>query len=264
MNLSDFNVKTYGNGMPIIMLHGFQLDQTSLIATFEPIMENLPFKRIYLDLPGMGLNANVAAIQNADDMLNAIIEAIEDTIQDEAFCVVGMSYGGYLARGIAHLLKDRCKGLFLFVPVVYPKFEARTLPAHEVVYEDQNYTKDLDQETLNALREMNVIITAHSVARQKEEIDAAIARGNAAFLETYQATGYQASFDVDENSAAFNYPVMIVAGKQDSVVGYEDQFHLSQRYKRATFMALDGAGHGLNYEQEAAFTACFKLWLSQI
>lgn len=264
MRKTDFNLKSIGTGVPIIMLHGFHLDQTSLIAACEPILSDKPFRRIYFDLPGMGLNNNIEGINTADDMINSVIEVIQNTIGDESFCIVGMSYGGYLARAIAHLLKDKCNGLFLFVPVIYPLYNDRTLPAHEVVYEEIQFTKDLDIATLNNLREMNVAITRRIVERQALEIDEAVARGNETFLEHYQVNGYKASFDVDENCECFYKPVMILAGKQDSVVGYEDPFKLSQKYKRASYGVIDGAGHGLHLEKEEAFSAYFRVWLSEI
>lgn len=264
MRITDFNLKSIGTDIPIIMLHGFQLDQTSLIAACEPILNDKSFRRIYLDLPGMGLNNNIQGINTADDMINAVIEVIQNTIGSESFYLVGMSYGGYLARAIAHLLTDKCNGMFLFVPVIYPLYKDRTLPVHEVVYEDTEYTKDLDITTLSRLREMNVAITRRIIERQTIKMDEAVARGNETFLEQYQVNGYRASFDVDENSDTFNKSVMIVAGKQDSVVGYEDQFKLSQKYKRASYAVIDGAGHGLHLEKEEEFSSSFRMWLSEI
>lgn len=264
MDIKDFNIKSIGTGLPVIMLHGFHLDQVSLIEACEPILKDKPFRRIYFDQPGMGFNTYVEGIHNADDMINTIVEVIKNTIDEEPFCIVGMSYGGYLARGIARLLKDRCKGLFLFAPVVYPLFHERIVPAHEVVFEDYEYTKDLTSELLDDLRAKNVSITRRIVERQAVEIDAALERANEQFLETYQTTGYGATYDVDEHCMHFNKPVMILAGKQDSVVGYEDQFKLSLRYKRASYSVIDGAGHGLHFDKEEAFNHNFELWLSDI
>lgn len=264
MNIQDFNIKRFGNGTPIIMLHGFQLDQVSLISACEPNFSSEAFERIYLDLPGMGLNQNISGIKNADDMISVLIEVINHVIKDKAFYILGMSYGGYLARGISQKMKDRCMGMFLLVPVVYPLHAERTLPKHEVVIEDISYTANLEKEYLLLLREGNAVITERVVKRQEEEIDKAVARGNEKFLEEYQQTGYKATFDVDEESENNDTPVLIVAGKQDSVVGFQDQFNLSIRYKRATFMAVDGAGHGLQYEKEEVFNQIFRMWISEL
>lgn len=246
------------------MLHGFQLDQVSLIAACEPNFSSEAFERIYLDLPGMGQNQNISGIKNADDMISILIEAINYVIGDKSFYVLGMSYGGYLARGISQKMKDRCMGMFLLVPVVYPLHVDRTLPKHEVVIEDTSYTANLEKEYLLLLREGNAVITERVVKRQEEEIDKAVARGNEKFLEIYQQTGYQATFDVDKNSENNDIPVFILVGKQDSVVGFQDQFNLSMRYKRASYVAVDGAGHGLQYEQEESFNRIFRMWISEI
>ena len=264
MNKSDFNIKSLGTGTPVIMLHGFQLDQVSLLAACEPLLEGTNTNRIYLDLPGMGTNQNTEGINNADDMIASLIELIHEIIEDQPFYMLGMSYGGYLARGISQKMKNRCLGMFLLVPVVYPKFADRILPKHEVVHEDYDYTQTLNPDLLEDLRQGNVVINKKIVERQALEIDQAVERGNTTFLEAYQQNGYQASFNVDEHAQTIDIPLWIVAGKQDSIVGYEDQFKLSQQYKRASYYLVDGAGHGLHYEREHIFNQLFKLWISQM
>lgn len=264
MHITDFNIKTIGDGTPIIMLHGFQLDQVSLIAACEPLLEGSNTKRVYLDLPGMGMNQKTEGITNADEMIAALIKLIQEIIGDQPFYLLGMSYGGYLARGISKNMNNQCLGMFLLVPVVYPKFTDRIIPRHEVVYEDYAYTQTLEPEMLDALRQGNVVITKSIVERQAIEIDQAVERGNATFLETYQQNGYQASFNVDEHAENCDIPIWIVAGKQDSIVGFEDQFNMSKLYKRASYFLVDGAGHGLHYEKEISFNQLFKLWISQM
>ncbi len=264
MSREGFNLKIIGAGTPVIMLHGFFIDQTSMVAACEPIFSQSDFKRIYFDQPGMGLNSNIEGIENADDMIQCIGDFVKETIGEIPFYLVGMSYGGYLARGLAHALKDQCLGMFLFAPVVFPKFDQRKLPAHEVVYEDMAYTNTLEPSEVEQLRESNVIITRRIVERQKLEFDEAISKANGAFLEAYQSNGYEASFNIDENASNFNGTLLILAGKQDSGVGYEDQFLLSQKYKRASYMVLDGAGHGLHIEKEQIFNHMLEQWIDDI
>lgn len=42
---------------------------------------------------------------------------------------------------------------------------------------------------------------------------------------------------------------VILAGKQDTEVGYKDQFKLLEKYPKATYCALHRAGHNLRIEQ---------------
>ena len=47
--------ESYGDGMPIVALHGFPTDHRSMKGMLEPIFtERTGYKRLYLDLPGMG------------------------------------------------------------------------------------------------------------------------------------------------------------------------------------------------------------------
>jgi len=264
MNVSDFNVKIIGDGMPMIMLHGFQIDQTSMIQSFEPILEHSNYKRIYFDLPGMGLSKNYESIQNADDMIEEVSDLIKIIVGESHFCIAGMSYGGYLARGVLKKFFNQVEGMFLLVPVAKPLYENRILPIHEVVIEDDTYTKTLSVEVLNQLRQMKVVINEYVVNRQIAEIDEAIKRGDVHYTENYQLNGYQATYSVDDMNDNFFKPVTIIVGKQDSVVGYEDQYQLSKQFPRCTYIAIDGAGHGLHMEQVDAFNDSVKNWIKAI
>lgn len=59
-----------GEGIPIIMLHGFSPDHRLMKGCMEPIFkERDGWSRIYMDLPGMGKTKNYENISNSDDML---------------------------------------------------------------------------------------------------------------------------------------------------------------------------------------------------
>jgi len=60
----------YGEGRPILMLHGWPVDHHLLMRGFEPIFNDyVGWKRIYLDLPGMGNTSGAEWIKTHDDML---------------------------------------------------------------------------------------------------------------------------------------------------------------------------------------------------
>ncbi len=61
--------KIYGEGLPIINLHGFMLDHRVLKGCMKPIFNKRSnFKRIYFDLPGMGKTKAEPWIKNSDHM----------------------------------------------------------------------------------------------------------------------------------------------------------------------------------------------------
>ncbi len=69
------------------------------------------------------------------------------------------------------------------------------------------------------------------------------------------------SFDVDKLEKPCEIPTLIIAGKQDSVVGYKDQYDLMKVYPNSTYCAIENAGHNLQIEQPEMFESIVKSWL---
>jgi pimeloyl-ACP methyl ester carboxylesterase len=59
------------------------------------------------------------------------------------------------------------------------------------------------------------------------------------------------------------WPTLLVAGRQDSTVGYSRAWELLERYPSATFAVLDGAGHALPHEQPELLRALVTEWLDR-
>ena len=62
----------------------------------------------------------------------------------------------------------------------------------------------------------------------------------------------------------FPAPTLIVAGRQDSIVGYRDAWRILESYPRATIAVLDRAGHCLEIEQARLFHALVSEWLDRV
>ena len=82
------------------------------------------------------------------------------------------------------------------------------------------------------------------------------------YLERIRQNGYGLSFDVDGET--FEHPALVIAGRQDNVVGFQDAWRLMDKFPRATFAVLDRAGHVLQIEQPDVFEALVNDWLGRI
>ena len=92
----------HGSGMPVVALHGSYSALQEVEGFLEPVFRHRSgFRRIYLDLPGMGDTPAPARIRSSNDVLDLVLGFVDAVIGDEAFLVVGHSAGGYLARGVA-------------------------------------------------------------------------------------------------------------------------------------------------------------------
>ncbi|TMD69519.1 MAG: alpha/beta hydrolase, partial [Chloroflexi bacterium] len=93
--------ETYGTGRPIVMLPGRPSDHHIMERFMEPLFTQRDgWLRIYPDLPGTGLTPSVDRLATHDQMLDVVLAFIDTVIPGQRFVLAGLSYGGYLARGV--------------------------------------------------------------------------------------------------------------------------------------------------------------------
>jgi pimeloyl-ACP methyl ester carboxylesterase len=254
-----------GEGKPIIMLHGFLLDHRVLAGCMEPIFQRRDgYRRIYIDLPGMGKSESADWITNADVMLDILIDFINKVIPNESFLLAGESYGGYLARGIVQKMAHRVDGLLFICPVIVPDSTKRTVPKHVCLLEDKELLSHLTKEEVERFSALSVVQSKHIYERYKNEIIVGMDIANHTFLETYRESGYGFSFDVDKLDKKFDQPTLLVMGRQDSVVGFKDAWTILDNFTRASFVVLDKVGHNLQIEQEEVYDSLVHDWLNRV
>ena len=84
------------------------------------------------------------------------------------------------------------------------------------------------------------------------------------FIERLKKEGYSFSFNVDKLERPFDKPSLMLAGRQDTSVGYSDLLQIVKNYSRGTFAILDRAGHSLQIEQEVVFNGMVNEWLDRV
>jgi len=259
------NYEIFGEGKPIIMMHGYYPDHRLMTGCMEPVFRNRDnYKRIYIDLPGMGKSESAEWVTNSDIMLEIVIDFIEKIIPNEKFILVGESYGGYLSRGIICKMADRVDGVLLICPVIIADNKKRNAPDHVVLVKDNKLLSKLTPKDAEDFNSMAVVQNEKIYERYKEEIISGVKVADNRFLESLKVNGYEFSFDVDKVNKKFDKPALIMLGKQDSCVGYKDAWNILENFTRATFAILDRAGHNLQIEQEELFNSLINEWLFRV
>jgi pimeloyl-ACP methyl ester carboxylesterase len=230
----------------------------------EPGLAERPgWQRIYLDLPGMGQTPGEAWISNSDQMLDVICDFIDQVLPGQRFAIGGYSYGGYLARGVLLRKRKMVDGLLLVCPMIKDQ-GARELPPQEVRVSDPELMAWLTEEQREEF-EWVVVQSQRIWERIEEEMNPGFLLGDAPFLTRLQEGGYRFSFDVDAALVdPFKKPTLIVAGRQDWIVGYRDAWQIIDTYPRATFAVLDRAGHNLPIAQDRLFDTLAGEWLDRM
>lgn len=261
----EVNYKVYGEGKPVIMIHGYYPDHRLMTGCMEPVFNNRDgYKRIYIDLPGMGKTKGENWIINSDKMLDIVIEFIEKVIPDENFLLAGQSYGGYLSRGIIYKIANRIDGLLLICPAIIAEIKKRDIPPHTILKRDDQLLAQLEPHDAEDFNSIQVVQSKSIWERYRDEILSGIKLADDNFLRNLQESGYGFSFDVDKLDEKFNKPTLMLLGRQDSSVGYKDAWSILDNYPRATFAALDRAGHNLQLEQAEVFNCLVDEWITRV
>ncbi len=266
--LRDISVyyQAYGQGRPLIALHGWSLDHHHMVSALEPLLEHRQgWKRFYPDLPGHGRTSGEDWITDQDQMLDVVMGFIENVVGGERFAVAGTSAGAYLARGVVHRKAGSMDGLLLNVPLVVADDAKRTLPPHVTLVEDSALMSEL-QPVEAEVFQMAVVQSWRLLDSIRSDPALTGGVGNPEFQEKIRRKPerYAFSFDVDELREPFAAPALIITGRQDSGVGYRDAWGIVENYPRGTFVSLDRAGHLLDIEQEGLFQALVSEWLDRV
>lgn len=243
------HVERVGTGRPLVVVHGWQLSGRVEMHDLEPIMSTRSgWRRLYVDLPGMGHSPADSRIRSQDDFLAVLQEFVRSEVPDGRMAIAGMSAGANLARGVAHRSAGRVRGLFIRVPMLVADDADRSSPQP---LPDAVVAEALEQERQHKLDSLWA-----PAQRASDE----------AFLQSIREDpGRYAVSDPAPESMPFTGPTLIIAGRQDGWVGYREAIDLVHDYPRATLAVLDRAGHELPLpSQQALFAALVGEWLDRV
>ncbi|PEP95262.1 alpha/beta fold hydrolase [Bacillus toyonensis] len=248
-----------GEGTPVLIIHGCSPDHRLMKTCMERVFQkSVDYQRIYIDLPGMGKSNAPDWINSSDCVLKVLTKFIEKIIPVENFLLVGESYGGYLSRGILSKMSERIDGLLLVCPMIVADPAKRAIAQKNIVLKDEKFLSTLPSEEKEGFCELAVIANEYTYNRFKEEIKPGLSVSNTRFIERLHKN-YSLTMDV--NGKKYEKPVLLLAGRQDVSVGYQDLVEIIEGYPRATLAILDMAGHNLQIEQPELFQSLVREWV---
>jgi len=266
--LEDITVhyESFGDGRPIIMLHGWSINHRHMVHEMEPLFRRRQgWKRVYLDLPGHGRTPGEDWITNQDQILGVVLDFIDAVVPGQRFSVAGASAGAYLAQGLAYRRAASIDGLLLTAPLMVADDAKRTLPPRVVLVEDPDLASQATEAEAQLL-ELCVVQDRGLLDKLTAALPSEEESGDQGFQSRIRENpeNYAFSFDVDALPEPLVAPTLILCGRQDSVVGYRDAWAILEHYPRATFAVLDRSGHLLAVEQEDLFRALVGEWLDRV
>ncbi|MGP5217935.1 alpha/beta fold hydrolase [Arthrobacter rhombi] len=252
-----------GTGTPLVIIHGNGVDHRLLLPLDPCLATPGDWERIYLDLPGFGKTAALEEPGGLPELLHWLRGTISDLVGHEEFALLGNSLGGLLAGRIASTFGGQVLGLALLAPVVHPRPRDRTVPLRSILHRDPEFLQSLDPSDAHEFEQMTVYQSAESWAAFRDTALPGIRTADTA-AGIRLARGYRLDDEVGPDTPPLTCPTLILTGRQDHIVGFEDQIGLLQRYPHATYTALDGAGHNVHLDQPGPVDILLKDWIRRI
>jgi pimeloyl-ACP methyl ester carboxylesterase len=228
----------------------------------ERMISDMPWRRLYLDLPwAAGSTGSTAA--SALDVAEEVLAAISDHLGGEPFALIGQSYGGMLARHVAHVLRGQVLGLATIAGVTETEHRARRVPQHTVLVVEPAALEQAG-DAREAFTTAHVVQTTETLGAFMTSVLPGERGADQAVMERIAARyGLPVEPEI-AHPLPFTAPSLHVFGRQDDVVGYEDGWLLREHYPRGTYAVLDTAGHGVHLERPGLTAALIRDWLSRV
>lgn len=254
--------EAYGQGKPILSIHGWGPDYQMMKGCFEPVFsETKGYRRIYLDLPGFGKSPTTSWIKSADDILEILCEFIDTVIGQENFLLTGCSYGGYLALGLTHKMKEKIDGV-LFLVAKFQSSKLEKAPDYQSLWRSKALEQLEESDSLNKYLGMAIIATPEAYEKWNNHIQPGL---DVIIKHQDSVLAYRSDLENDIKKVTFDKPSCILVGRQDNSVycHYSQAYELVEKFPRATFAVLDGAGHILQIDREPLFRQLVIDWVDR-
>lgn len=256
------NVAKEGEGFPIVIAHGMGVDHRSLMMLDSWFPQGS--ERLYLDLPGHGRTPPLENEGGLPEYADWFADAIDDLVgARRPFALVGNSMGGALVREMIARKPRRVAGVALIAPVIDPVMARRHVAEHVVDEPNPELMHRLPlAQTLDFIR-MGVNQSFDAWRRYQRYILPGIRAFDREAYERLEARYILP--DVPEHTfGTFDGPALVVCGRCDQIVGYEDQKAMLSHYPRARYAVIEQAGHNVYVDRPEQVGALLRDWADEL
>ncbi|MDR1427102.1 MAG: alpha/beta hydrolase [Bifidobacteriaceae bacterium] len=263
MKAPELFLERRGAGRPLVLLHGIGVDHRLLLPLDAAFSQVGGWERWYVDLPGFGQSPLPDGVTSTQTMADAVLAWVERSFPGEELALLGNSYGGLLARFIANRIPSRVAGLALVCPVVGADRSARTLPPRRIAVADPALAATAPPEQWGPYAELAVVQSQTGWDGFRQHVLPAVMADNAE-VTTLLESAYDLTAAPEMGAAPFTGPTTIICGRDDHVVGFQDQLGLLPHYRQATYSVVADAGHNIILDQPGAVLALIVNWAARL
>lgn len=208
-----------GEGTAIVLLHGF-LENKKMWTDYASFFSQ-KHRVITIDLLGHGETDSLGYVHEMEDNAN-VVNAVLENLKIEKAIILGHSMGGYVALAFAELYPEKVEKVVLQNSTSKEDSkEKKTNRTRAIKAVKQNYINFVSLAIANLFSENNRNRLAEEIEKAKIEALKTPLQGIVASLE-----GMKIRKDREGLLRKNQFPVLLVLGKKDPVLNYEE--NLSQ------------------------------------
>lgn len=251
--------RRFGEGPPLILLHGSSGSWTHWVRNIGALSR---LRTVFaLDLPGFGASGDVPPDISVDAYVEIVAAALAQmSNDDEPIDVVGFSFGGVIAAGVAALLRERLRRLSLLTPSGFSRPTGRKL---ELPRRKDFGTADGGRRAFHRAMLSTVMLA------QKESIDEQAIDIQASNVERSRFDGSHISWSgrLLGYLGLIDRPIQLIYGERDPMPFPSAAARAAACRAVKPTIRLDwveGAGHWLQYERAPAVNRLLADFLGAI
>lgn len=223
-----------GTGTVVVLLHGF-LENKDMWKPLQPIFES-HYRTIAIDLLGHGKTDCVGYVHTMEEQAAMVYEVLKSLSIEKAF-VIGHSMGGYIALALVESHPKLFQGLILLNSTAKPDSEERKANRDRAIAAvKENHKTFVSIAVANLFGEASRDRLQKEIKHTQQEALKTPLQGIVAALE-----GMKIRKDRQDILKKASFPVLLVLGKKDGVLSYEDNIDQAE-HANVTLKTLED-GH---------------------
>ena len=244
-----------GKGTAVVLLHGF-LENQSMWKAFIPELVK-KHRIITIDLLGHGETECLGYVHTMEDQADMVHHVLHE-LKIRKVVLIGHSMGGYVALAFAELYPDNVKGIVLQNSTSRADSDERKANRDRaIIAVKQNYSAFIRMSIANLFSEDNRERLAEKIEEVRNEALKTPLQGIVAALE-----GMKIRNDREVLLHFSPYPILLILGKKDGVLNYEDSLEQIENTKVELVSFPDG--HMSHIENEAGLKTVLVNFLKKI
>ena len=231
VNGIDLAYERRGQGMPLVLVHGFPLDH-HLWDEVVPLLEDT-FDVILPDLRGFGESTTVDSPYGMDELASDIAGLL-DQLGVQKAAIAGHPMGGYVALAFARLYPNRVSGLGLVSSQVLADPPERKEGRYKSAADVSANGIGGVVETMTPKFTTDERLQAYARAAMERQSPAAYIGALKAMAERADSTPLL---------SALHVPVVVIHGDADSLIPRDRAREVKAALPQAHLVEIPGAGH---------------------